>query len=146
MHLPTQFLSVISAVKILVPLCGTGQNRRFPLPRKKGMEADSNIIAGRHPVMEALRSGTSIEKIFILYGVRGKAIEKIRSFARQRNVPCIEVSQHKLRELVNDTATQGVAAIVGLKEYVEVEDLLAVSRERGEQRSEERRVGKECRL
>lgn len=90
------------------------------------------LIAGRKPVIEALRSGTAIEKVVILYGVRGSAIEKIRQLARQNRVQCIEVNKQKFRELVNDTTTQGVVAVVGTKDYVSLEALLRVSKERKE--------------
>ncbi|MEK6570564.1 MAG: 23S rRNA (guanosine(2251)-2'-O)-methyltransferase RlmB [Bacteroidota bacterium] len=92
----------------------------------------NEFIAGRNPVIEALRSGTSIEKIVILYGVRGTAIERIRELARQNSVPCVEVNKQKFRELVNDTTTQGVVAIVGTKEYVSVDALLSAAKERNQ--------------
>lgn len=92
----------------------------------------SEIIFGRNPVIEALKAGTLIEKILVLYGVRGGAIEKIQRLAKQHNVPCVEASKQKFRELASDEITQGVVALVGTKQYVDVEDLLAVSGRRGE--------------
>ncbi len=90
------------------------------------------LIAGRNPVIEALRSGAAVEKIVILYGVRGTAIEKIRQLARQNGVQCVEVNKQKFRELVSDTTTQGVVAIVGSKEYVSPDAILNVAKERNE--------------
>jgi 23S rRNA (guanosine2251-2'-O)-methyltransferase len=92
----------------------------------------ANIIAGRNPVMEALRAGTMIEKVVVLAGIKGTVIEKIRETAKRNRVPFVEVGKAKFRELVSDTTTQGVVAIVGTKEYVEVEDILAVAAQRGE--------------
>ncbi len=92
----------------------------------------ANIIAGRNPVMEALKAGTMIEKVVILAGVKGMVIEKIRMAAKRNRVPCIEVGKQKFRELVSDTTTQGVVAIVGTKEYVELDDILTVAQERNE--------------
>lgn len=92
----------------------------------------SELIAGRNPVIEALRSGTAIEKVVILYGVRGTAIDKIKDLARQNSVPCVEVNKQKFRELVSDTTTQGVVALVGTKEYVSVDVLLRVAKERNQ--------------
>ena len=92
----------------------------------------SELIAGRNPVIEALRSGTAIEKIVILYGVRGTAIDKIKDLARQNSVPCVELNKQKFRELVSDTTTQGVVALVGTKEYVSVDALLRVAKERNQ--------------
>ncbi len=92
----------------------------------------ANIIAGRNPVMEALKAGTLIEKVVILAGVKGNIIEKIRQMAKRNRVPCVEVGKQKFRDLVSDTTTQGVVAIVGTKAYVEMDDILAVAKERNE--------------
>jgi 23S rRNA (guanosine2251-2'-O)-methyltransferase len=102
--------------------------RREPSDRS----TPSNIIAGRNPVIEALRAGTMIEKVVILAGVRGDIIEKIRGMARRNRVPVVEVGKQKFRELVSDTTTQGVVAIVGTKSYVEIDDILAQASERSE--------------
>jgi 23S rRNA (guanosine2251-2'-O)-methyltransferase len=72
-----------------------------------------------------LKGGTLIEKIVILFGVKGPPIEKIKQLAKQNRVPVTEVGKQRFRELVSDTTTQGVVAIVGTKKYVELEDILA---------------------
>ncbi|MBI5217084.1 MAG: 23S rRNA (guanosine(2251)-2'-O)-methyltransferase RlmB [Ignavibacteriae bacterium] len=90
------------------------------------------MIAGRQPVMEALRAGTLIEKIVILFGVKGMVIEKIKKMAKQNRVPVVEVGKHKFRELVSDTTTQGVVAIVGTKRYADVSDILKIAKKRNE--------------
>jgi 23S rRNA (guanosine2251-2'-O)-methyltransferase len=92
----------------------------------------TNIIAGRNPVMEALKAGTIIEKVVILSGVKGTIIEKIQAMAKRNRVPCVEVGKQKFRDLVSDTTTQGVVAIVGTKAYVEVSDILGVAKQRNE--------------
>jgi 23S rRNA (guanosine2251-2'-O)-methyltransferase len=92
----------------------------------------NEFIAGRNPVIEALRSGAAIEKIVVLYGVRGNAIERIKELARQNSVPVVEVNKQKFRELVNDTTTQGVVALMGTKEYVSVDTLLRSAKEKNQ--------------
>lgn len=92
-----------------------------------------NVLIGRHAVIEALKSGRAIEKIFILYGTRGGSMSVIRRRAKEYGIPCVEVGKEKFQELVGRTgAAQGVAALVGLKEYVDVEDILAGSAKRKE--------------
>ncbi len=103
-----------------------------PEPGVSQRRPDSNILAGRNPVIEALKAGTIIEKIFILSGVRGNAVEKIRALAKRERVPCVEVGKQKFRELASDTTTQGIVAIVGTKAYVEVDYILDAARQRGE--------------
>lgn len=91
-----------------------------------------DIIAGRQPVIEALKAGTLIEKIVILFGVKGNALEKIKQLARQNRVPVTEVGKQRFRELVSDTTTQGVVAVVGTKKYVELSDILDAAAARKE--------------
>jgi len=92
-----------------------------------------NTLIGRNAVIEALKSGRAIEKIFILYGTHGGSIGDIRHRAREKGIPCVEVSKEKFRELVGrSSAAQGVVALVGVKQYVDLEDILAVSTERKE--------------
>jgi 23S rRNA (guanosine2251-2'-O)-methyltransferase len=91
----------------------------------------STIIAGRKPVMEALRAGTPIEKIVFLLGVQGRVIEEIRDAARQRDVQCTDVNRQAFRELVVDATTQGVVAVVPAKQFLPLADLLASIRQSG---------------
>jgi len=102
--------------------------------RKKVLEKErtAQMILGRNPVIEALKAGRLIEKILVQYGVKGSAIERIRHLAKQHNVPCVEASKQKFRELESDEITQGVVALVGTQQYVEVQDLLVVAGRRGE--------------
>jgi 23S rRNA (guanosine2251-2'-O)-methyltransferase len=95
-----------------------------PLRKIHDRKPSVDIIAGRQPVIEALRGGTLIEKVVILFGVKGSPIEKIRQLAKQNRIPVTEVGKQRFRELVSDTTTQGVVAIVGTKKYVELEDIL----------------------
>ena len=92
----------------------------------------SEIIVGRHPVAEALKSGKPIEKLILLYGVKGTAIEKIRQLAKQRGVVVTEANRQRFREIAEDTTTQGVVAIVQTKKYVELEEILESSKKKGE--------------
>lgn len=92
-----------------------------------------NMIAGRNPVMEALRSGAStIEKVIFLAGLKGESLEKIRGLAKKRGILCADVGKQKFRELTHDVMTQGVVAIVGIKEYVDIVDILAVAQKKNE--------------
>jgi 23S rRNA (guanosine2251-2'-O)-methyltransferase len=93
-----------------------------------------NIIAGRKPVIEALRAGTRIESIVLLVGVQGRVIEELRHSAEQRGVPVVQANRQQFRELATDATTQGVVAIVpAQKKYVELEDIIAIADRKGEQ-------------
>lgn len=100
------------------------KDRPSPLRAVHDRKPSIDIVAGRQPVIEAMRSGRLIEKIVILAGVKGTAIEKIKQMAKKDRIPFVEVGKMKFRDLVSDTTTQGVVAIVGTKKYVEIEEIL----------------------
>lgn len=86
-----------------------------------------NIIVGRNPVIEALRAATPIVKIFFLHGIRGGNIETIHNLAKERKIPCIEINRNKFEELTSDDVSQGVAAIIEEKKFVDVDDILEIA-------------------
>lgn len=89
----------------------------------------SRIIAGRQPVLEALRAGTKIEKVAFLTGVHGRVINDIRSLAKQSGVQTVELGRQEFRELASDATTQGVVALISSRQnYVSLEAILDVAR------------------
>ena len=91
-----------------------------------------NVIAGRKPVIEALNAGTPVEKIYILRGTHGEPIDTIKRLARQRNILCSEADKHVIEKFSRDTNSQGVVAIVGTKEYIDVDDILSIATTKNE--------------
>ncbi len=85
---------------------------------------DNDIIVGRNPVIEALKAGSAVEKIFILHDIKGPAIDQIRALARERHVSCVEISKQKFQKLTTNTNTQGIVATISTKTYVDVNDIL----------------------
>ncbi len=91
----------------------------------------SNIIVGRNPVSEALKAGSPVEKILLLHGVKGANIDTIRALARTRGVPVVEAGKQKFLDLDPDAHAQGIIAILPVKEYSTVEDILAAAMSTG---------------
>ena len=91
-----------------------------------------NIIAGRKPVIEALNAGTPVEKIYILRGTHGEPIDTIKRLARQKNILCSETDKHVIEKFSRDTNSQGVVAIVGTKEYTDVDEILSIATTKNE--------------
>ncbi|MDE3057716.1 MAG: 23S rRNA (guanosine(2251)-2'-O)-methyltransferase RlmB [Bacteroidota bacterium] len=91
-----------------------------------------NFIAGRNPIIEALKAGTLIEKIYIVRGTHGEPINTIRRLARMKNVPCAEVPQELLDQLFQNAQTQGVLAVIGEKKVLTVEEILEIGSKRNE--------------
>ncbi|MGQ9531565.1 MAG: 23S rRNA (guanosine(2251)-2'-O)-methyltransferase RlmB [Desulfotomaculales bacterium] len=82
------------------------------------------VIVGRHPVREALRSGRPLNKIYLAAG-RTHGVAEIRALARERGIPVCRVDRLYLDRLARGVGHQGVAAVVAAYSYVELEDLLA---------------------
>ena len=95
-------------------------------------EARNDLIEGRNAVIEALRAGRTIDKIFIAKGVVDKTLGHIASKARSAGIVVTEADRRKLDAMSQTHAHQGVIALCAVKEYSTIEDMLAVAAERGE--------------
>ena len=102
--------------------------RRRPLP---DAEADG-VIEGRNAVIEALRVGTAIDKIYIAKGETDKTLGHIASKARAAGIVVVEADRRKLDGISRTHAHQGVIALAAVREYVTVESILSAAAERGE--------------
>jgi 23S rRNA (guanosine2251-2'-O)-methyltransferase len=92
----------------------------------------SELIIGRQPVLEALRSGRSLEKTVLLFGAKGNSVQRIRHLCKQRGVPLVEVERTRFHALCPDPNAQGVLAVVATKEYVAVDAILRSAEKKGE--------------
>jgi len=81
------------------------------------------ICFGRKPVLEALRSGNNLERIFIRKGLTGPTISEIHKEARKQLIPVNMVPREKIDRLSNMN-TQGVVAVVSPITYYKVEDII----------------------
>lgn len=100
----------------------------------KTMENDikNEIIEGRNAVIEALRAGRSIDKIFIAKGETDKTLGHIASKARAAGIVVVDADRRKLDSMSVTHVHQGVVALIGVNEYCSIDDILAVAVERGE--------------
>ena len=92
----------------------------------------NDIIAGRNPVMEAIRSGRSIESILVAKWERSGSVVAIIAKAKQKNIPVKDVDSKKLDFLAKGVNHQGIVAQCAVKEYSTLEDIFALAEERGE--------------
>jgi 23S rRNA (guanosine2251-2'-O)-methyltransferase len=96
-------------------------------------EDNINLIEGRHPVLEALKSGREIDKIFIQKGANEGSIRQIIAMAREKNLLIKEVDRIKLDNLSITHNHQGVIASAALYKYYEIEEILNIAKEKGEE-------------
>lgn len=90
------------------------------------------MLMGRKPVIEALKSGKPIERIGILQGIRGGVIDDIRRLAEERGVTLAEIDRQSFRQLTADATTQGVIAFIPTRPSADIERILASLGERRE--------------
>ena len=96
------------------------------------IEKRNDIIAGRNPVTEALRSGRAIDSILIAKGELNGSIKVIAAKAKAMKIPIKEVDRKKLDLMCGGAVHQGVAAVAAVKEYASVEDIFALAESRNE--------------
>ena len=94
-------------------------------------EADG-IIEGRNAVIEALRAGVQIDKIYIMKGETDKTLGHIASTARAAGIVVVDADRRKLDNMSRTHAHQGVIALASVREYCSVEDILQSAADKGE--------------
>ena len=99
--------------------------------RRPEAEADG-IIEGRNAVIEALRAGTTMDKIYLAKGETDKTLGHIASKARAQGIVVVETDRRKLDNMSRTHAHQGVIALAAVREYVTVQSLLDAAAAKGE--------------
>ncbi len=93
---------------------------------------ENELIEGRNAVIEALRAGRSIDKIYINKGDVDKTLGHIASRARDKGIVVVECDRRKLDFMSRTKAHQGVIALCAVKDFVTVDEIFAVAEARGE--------------
>lgn len=87
-----------------------------------------NYINGRNAIIEALRSGAAVEKVFIVYGIEGDAVDRVRIEARRAGVPSVIVDRQRFAELERraeiGTRSQGMIAAVSSIDYADIDEIV----------------------
>ena len=105
---------------------------RFDLDGSADEREDSGLVVGRNAVRELLKSGRSIDKLLVQRGEREGSITVLVAEAIERGIPVVECEKQKLDELSLGAPHQGMIAMAAEKEYVTVDEILAIAEERGE--------------
>jgi 23S rRNA (guanosine2251-2'-O)-methyltransferase len=92
---------------------------------------DLERIEGRNSVMEALKAGRSINKIFVAKGEKEGSINQIITLAKQSGIIIQEADRVKLDNMSVTHAHQGIIAFASAKDYVEVDDILEIAASSG---------------
>ena len=95
-------------------------------------ESKSLVIEGRNAVLEALRSGKPMDKLYVLDGCQDGPIRTIVREAKKHDVILQFVTKERLNQLSETVKHQGVIAHAAAYEYAQVEDMLELAKSRGE--------------
>ena len=105
------------------------EKKQFP-PRQPALP--EGMIEGRNAVTEALKSGRTIDKVYLAAGDVDKALTRLAAQAKEAGAVVVQVDRRKLDELSPTGAHQGIIASVAAHDYVSPEELLALAASRGE--------------
>jgi len=97
------------------------------------MRYEELTIEGRNAITEAFRAGKTIDKLFVLDGCQDGAVRTIIREAKKHDTIINFVSKERLDQISQGSKHQGVIAYVAAYEYAEVEDILAIAKEKGEE-------------
>ena len=95
-------------------------------------ETAETKIEGRNAVLEALRSGKTVDKLYVLDGCQDGPVRTIIREARKHDTILDFVTEERLDQLSETGRHQGVIARTAVYAYAQVEDLLARARQKGE--------------
>lgn len=109
-----------------------GYERRNPPVNEEQEDEVSRLIEGKNAVVEAIRAGTPLDKIYISCAIEGP-VTFIVSAGKAAGAVVVETDKRKLDGMTRTGNHQGVIAIAAAKEYCDVADIIALAHERGEE-------------
>ena len=110
----------------------------YPASRRKTNPSDvpeelaEGLIEGRNALTEALKSGRTIDKVYVAEGSTDRSLAHLAAQAKEAGAVVVPVDRRKLDQMSPTGAHQGVIAAVAAHEYASVDDILALAAERGE--------------
>lgn len=117
---------------------GRKHGGRYGRPQSGGNYRPDNaggsegVVFGRNAVIELLKSGRSIDKLYVKEGELEGSAKMIVSEAAARGIPVIEIGRVGLDRFSGGAVHQGVVAFAAAKEYVGISDILDIARQRNE--------------
>ena len=96
------------------------------------MRYEELTIEGRNAILEAFRSGKTIDRLFVLDGCQDGPVRTIVKEAKKRDTIINFVARERLDQMSGTGKHQGVVAYMAAYEYAQVEDMLALAESQGE--------------
>ena len=95
-------------------------------------EEDQVLLEGRNAVLEALRAGRTIDKVYLAAGGGDSALNRIASLAKETGAVVVSTDRRKLDQMSTTGAHQGVIAVAAAHDYATIDDMLALADSRGQ--------------
>ncbi len=95
-------------------------------------ELSEGLIEGRNALTEALKSGRTIDKLYVAEGSTDRSLARLAALAKEAGAVIVPTDRRKLDQMSPTGAHQGVIAAVAAHEYASVEDILERAAQRGE--------------
>ena len=106
--------------------------RDFRDQREERRELAEDMIEGRNALTEALKSGRTIDKVFVAAGDTDKALARLSAMAKDAGAVVVSTDRRKLDMMSPTGAHQGIMAQVAAHEYATVDQILQRAEDRGE--------------
>lgn len=95
-------------------------------------ELSEDMIEGRNAVTEALRSGRTVNKVYLADGDTDRALGRLAALAKEAGAVVVRIDRRKLNEMSQTGAHQGIIASVAVHDYATIDDILAAAEAKGE--------------
>ena len=99
---------------------------------ERAEELSEGLIEGRNALTEALKSGRTIDKLYVAEGSTDRSLARLAALAKEAGAVVVPTDRRKLDLMSPTGAHQGVIAAVAAHEYASVDEILALAAERGE--------------
>ncbi|MBQ8881689.1 MAG: 23S rRNA (guanosine(2251)-2'-O)-methyltransferase RlmB [Oscillospiraceae bacterium] len=107
-------------------------NRPARREEPRETEENENQLEGRNALTEALRSGRTIDKVFVAAGDTDRALQYLAAQAKEAGAVVVPVDRRKLDQMSTTHSHQGVIAVAAAREYFSIDDILQEAADRGE--------------
>ena len=108
------------------------RDREAPRREREQVEENENQLEGRNALTEALRSGRTIDKVFIAAGETDRGLQRLAAEAKEAGAVVVPVDRRKLDMMSTTHSHQGVIALAAAREYYTIDDILQEAADRGE--------------
>ena len=108
------------------------KKRTAPKERGDENQQTTDLIEGRNAVLEALRAGRTVDKVYLASGSTDRALDRIAALAKQAGAVVVSADRRKLDAMSATGTHQGVIAAVAAHTYCTLEALLDTAKQRNE--------------